>query len=75
MKTSRSQCIQGELKALLKHPIKSLKKENDDLKAQTESIMEELKKVKDLVNSKEINIAKGDHICSTSNKETLKSLD
>ena len=36
--------------------------------------MEELKKVKDLVKSKEINIAKGDHICSTSNKETLKSL-
>ncbi|CAB3988999.1 Hypothetical predicted protein [Paramuricea clavata] len=58
-----------------KDTIKSLKKENDDLKAQTESIMEELKKVKDLVNSKEINIAKGDHICSTSNKETLKSLE
>ena len=50
--------------------IKSLKKENDDLKAQTESIMEELKKAKDLVNSKE-----GDHICSTSNKETLKSVE
>ena len=53
-----------------KDTIKSLKKENDDLKAQTESIMEELKKVKDLVNSKE-----GDHICLTSNKETLKSVE
>ena len=53
-----------------KDTIKSLKKENDDLKAQTESIIEELKKVKDLVNSKE-----GDHICSTSNKETLKSVE
>jgi hypothetical protein len=45
---------------MAKDTIKYLKKENDDLKAQTESIMEELENVKDLVNSKETNIAKGD---------------
>jgi hypothetical protein len=48
---------------MAKDTIKSLKKVNDDLKAQTKSIMEQLKKVTDLVNSKETNIAKGDHIC------------
>ena len=58
-----------------KDTIKSLKKDNDDLKAETESIMQELKKVKELANSKDINLARYDHICLNSNKEILKSLD
>ena len=58
-----------------KDTIKSLKKENDELKAQTESIMKELKTVKELVSCKDVNVTKGDHTCSTLNKETMKSLE
>lgn len=59
-----------------KDTIKSLRKQNDGLKAQIESLMKEFKKLEEEVNSKGTrDTSRGDHTCLTPDKETQKSLE
>ena len=58
-----------------KDTIKSLKKQNDDLKGQIESLKEEITKLQGKVDSNGITFAHGDYTCVMPDKETQKSLE